>query len=95
MVESGNTVEPTSAKTKATRGDHTAVFKAKVIHQIQTDVSQDEIGRKYGISQSLVSKWMKDKKTLLLQQPINTKSCMPNRENRLNIWSCTGCSLTK
>ena len=47
------------------RKAHTAVFKAKVIHQIQTDVSQDEIGRKYGISQSLVSKWMKDKKNII------------------------------
>ena len=63
MVESGNTVESTPAKTKATRGSyvrkaHTAVFKAKVIHQIQTVVSQDEIGRQYGRSQSLVSNWL-------------------------------------
>ena len=46
---------------KATRGSNvrkklTAVFKAKVIHLMQPDVSQDQIGQKYGISQSLVSK---------------------------------------
>ena len=46
---------------KATRGSNvrkklTAVFKAKVIHLVQPDVSQDQIGQKDGISQSLVSK---------------------------------------
>ena len=46
---------------KAARGSnirkkHTAAFKAKVIHLVQPDVSQDQIAQKYGISQSLVSK---------------------------------------
>ena len=44
---------------------HTAVFKAKVIHQVQPDVSQDQIAQKYGISQSLVSKWLKDKDSII------------------------------
>ena len=38
-------------KKKATRGsnvrkNHTAVFKTKVIYQVQTDVSQDQIAQK-------------------------------------------------
>ena len=38
-------------KKKATRGSnvckkHTAVFKTKVIHQVQPDVSQDQIAQK-------------------------------------------------
>ena len=57
-------------KKKATRGSnvrkkHTAVFKAKVIHQVQPDVSQDQIEHKNGISQSLVSKWLKDKDSII------------------------------
>ena len=57
-------------KKKVTRGSnvrkkHTAVFKAKVIHQVQPDVSQDQIAQKYGISQSLVSKWLKDKDSII------------------------------
>ena len=57
-------------KKKATRGSnvhkkHTAVFKAKVIHQVQPDVSQDQIAQKYGISQSLVSKWLKGKDSII------------------------------
>ena len=52
-------------KKKATRGSnvrkkHSAVFKAKVIHQVQPDVSHDQIAQKYEISQSLDSKWLKD-----------------------------------
>ena len=57
-------------KKKATRGSnvrkkHTAVFKAKVIHQVRPDVSQDQIVQKYGTSQSLVSKWLKDKDSII------------------------------
>ena len=57
-------------KTKATWGSnvhkkHTAVFKAKVIHQVPPDISQDQIAQKYGISQSLVSKWLKDKDSII------------------------------
>ena len=47
------------------RNKHTAVFKAKVIHQVQPDVSQDEIAHIYGISQSLVSKWLKNKDSII------------------------------
>ena len=60
-------------KKKATRGSnvhkkHTTVFKAKVIHQVQPEASQDQIAQKYGISQSLVSKWLKDKDSKLLMR---------------------------
>ena len=70
MVESADAQIP-SKKVKSTKGSHvrkahTAEFKAKVIHQIQPNVSQDEIARKYGISQSLVSKWVKDKDNIIL-----------------------------
>ena len=57
-------------KMKATWGSnvckkHTAVFKAKVILQVQPDISQDQIAQKYGTSQSLVSKWLKDKDSII------------------------------
>ena len=32
---------------------------------MQPDVSQDQIAQKYGISQSLVSKWLKDKDSII------------------------------
>ena len=57
-------------KKKATLGSNvrkkdTAVFKAKVIHQVQPYVSQEQIAQKYGIIQSLVSKWLKDKDSII------------------------------
>ena len=57
-------------KKKTTRGSnvrkkHTAVFKAKVIYQVQTDVSQDQIAQKYGISHPFVSKWLKNKDSII------------------------------
>ena len=59
--------EPKS-KSKARGADfrkaHTAVFKAKVIH-CEPGVSQYHIGDKYGINQSQVSKWLKEKDNII------------------------------
>ena len=68
------------------RKKHTAVFKAKVIHQVQPNVPQDQIAQKYGISLSLVSKWLKI--AWYLQPQISIENFMRNKENQLNIWNC-------
>ena len=47
------------------RKKHNAVFKAKVIHLAQHGVSLARIIQKYGISQSLISKWLKDKYSII------------------------------
>ena len=47
------------------RKKYNAVFKAKVIHLVQPDVSLDQITQKYRISQSLISKWLKDKYSII------------------------------
>ena len=52
-------------KASEVRKTHPAVFKAKIIHQCQPGVSQYEIAAKYGISQSLVSKWIEQKDSII------------------------------
>ena len=47
------------------RNKHTAVFMAKVIHECQSDVSQYVVATNNGISQSLVSKWLKRKNEII------------------------------
>ena len=55
------------------RKSHPAVFKAKIIHQCQPGVSEYEIAAKYGISQSLVSKWIKQKDSIITAATIRHK----------------------
>ena len=77
-VAIGDQRKEVKEKKKATRGSnvrkkHTAVFKAKVIHQVQPDVSQDQNPQKYGMSQSLADK---------------LENVMCSKEKQLNVWNC-------
>lgn len=51
---------------KRSRTAYSAKQKADVINDLlQNEITQQEIAEKYGISQCMVSKWMKDKKNIL------------------------------
>ena len=60
-VENGDSKKATKRRGANRRESHSAVFKAKVIHECQPGVSQYNVPEKFSISQSLVSKWVKDK----------------------------------
>ena len=68
-LESGSFGGSREAKRKPRGSDvrksHTAIFKAKIIHQCQPGVSQYEIAAKYSISQYLVSKWLREKDSII------------------------------
>ena len=94
MVQSvvvGDQGKEAKNKKKATRGSsvrkkHTAFFKAKIIHQGQPDVSQDQIAQKYRISPSLVSKWLKDIDSIIAVAADKHKNFMRSKEIQLNVY---------
>ena len=46
------------------REQHSVSFKAEVIYERESGLTQDAIAEKYKINRSLVSKWVKDKKKI-------------------------------
>ena len=62
------------------REKHTARLKAKIIHKRTPGVSQYGLAEKNGINQSLVSKWLKNKDTIIPDSVIaNRKFLIKNR----------------
>ena len=65
-VQKEKSVKEKSHQRGANRHEsHRAVFKAKVIHECQGNVSQYHVADKYCINQSLVSKWVKEKDIII------------------------------
>ena len=65
-----NPAEPNPPKTKATRRSnihksYIAEFQAKVIHEMQLGITQDDLANKYNISKSVNSKWLKSKEHII------------------------------
>ena len=71
LVDIAEVEKKTNEKNKKeTRGrdirrSHTALFKATVIHELQPGVTQDQVADKYHVSQSLISKWCKEKDSII------------------------------
>ena len=55
------------------RRSHTALFKVAVTHELQPGVTQDQVTDKYCINQSLVSKWYKEKDSIIAPATNNHK----------------------
>jgi len=47
------------------RKAYSAQLKAKIVQKFEPGVTQEMIAGKYGISQSLISKWLKEKESII------------------------------
>jgi len=56
---------PSNRRGQNRREQHSAIRKAKVIHDYEAGISQDVIAAKYNINRSLVSKWHSDRVKIL------------------------------
>ena len=65
-----NPAEPNPPKTKATRRSniqksYITGFQAKVIHEMQPGITQDDLANRYSISESVNSNWLKNKENVI------------------------------
>ena len=65
-----NPAEPNPPKTKATRRSnirksYIAEFQAKVIYEMLFCITQDDLANRYSISESVNSKWLKNKENII------------------------------
>ena len=65
VEKTSNEKKKKETQVREIRRSHTALFKATVTHELQPVVTQDQVDDKYRICQSLISKWYKEKDSII------------------------------
>ena len=61
---------------------YSAEMKAKLIQKVGRGVTKEMVAAKYGVSRSLICKWLKERTALFQQQQTKTRKCSQNREGQ-------------
>ena len=74
---------------KRTRGSksrkaYSAQLKAKIVQKFEPGVTQEMIAEKYGISQSLISKWLKEKESIISASTNKNKTQQTKQTKKSN-----------
>ena len=66
------------------RKQYTIELKKKIIQEVEVGVKSSEVGRKYDISHTLISKWYKDRYNITGMGDDNSKRMRYSKEPKLD-----------